>query len=1019
MIPVELRLKNFMSYGTDTPVLDFEQFHVACLSGNNGQGKSALLDAITWAVWGEARKGSGSQKPDAELLRIGALEMRVEFCFDVEGDRYKVVRWYQRSASGKSNKSGLELALQEPGTDSYRPLTGANQRETQQHVENVVGLDYDTFINSAFLLQGRSDEFTKKRPSERKEILARILNLSRYERLFDMAGEREREARRKSEEATLHIERLKDAVAPEPEWKEQRAQLDARIEEEQEKLESVRAAERCLAEKLAGLEARAREAASRQEQIGRLVDQIKQANVDEQDFQQKIEQAQVLIGQAEQIQKDFERHQALQKERDVLDTKSELFRGIEKQIARKEGELKDQKNTLERQLDKVSLEIKSKRSARDQCRNQLAEQPSVKRRLDLAKVAKTRLAELSGIRAQREQWREEMAKLERELHGQREALLAQQAALEKEIVQKKTVLPSLALLEEKKFLLEQRKENQNEAAAALEATKVRGQEIAEAMRERAGKLEARSEALTRHQESLTHLLSGAEDKCPTCGTALTPQHREEVASHYRENIAALEREILQINNWLERKKVERDELRHTYKEQDERLKSYAGIDEEKAHLQAQIQQRHEADAALADLRERAAALQRTLKEKQYGMEARRRYLQLRAEVENLAFDDAAYEQARDEATQVERFQERMRHLEEVRGRAEQLDKEIERFTADEQALRTKLDDGSVFRPLQQQIHQLKQQLSDIGFDQERLREVKKALDVLEKAGERMSSLVFAQQNVEEWRQKRSAIEERVTALLEERRQQQAALEAVEAQLAGKAELERQRKERAEEAEAIEEQVQGLHKQQGQITEKLEQARRDRKALARHRKADKEANAQRTLYKHLKAAFGKHGIPSLIIEQTLPEIEDRANDLLERLTDGRMSVRLETLKDKKTGGTKETLDIKITDEQGVSRPYETFSGGEGFRVNFALRLALAQLLAERSGVRIRTLVIDEGFGTQDDEGVQSLIEAIQHVQDDFDKIVVITHLKELKEAFPVRIEVQKHPGVGSRFEVLGV
>ena len=89
----------------------------------------------------------------------------------------------------------------------------------------------------------------------------------------------------------------------------------------------------------------------------------------------------------------------------------------------------------------------------------------------------------------------------------------------------------------------------------------------------------------------------------------------------------------------------------------------------------------------------------------------------------------------------------------------------------------------------------------------------------------------------------------------------------------------------------------------------------------------EAKHRRQIYKHLKGAFGRHGIPSLIIEQTLPYLEERANTLLDRLTDGRMHVKLETLKDRKTGGTKETLDIIITDEQGVARAYETFSGGE--------------------------------------------------------------------------------------------
>ena len=97
----------------------------------------------------------------------------------------------------------------------------------------------------------------------------------------------------------------------------------------------------------------------------------------------------------------------------------------------------------------------------------------------------------------------------------------------------------------------------------------------------------------------------------------------------------------------------------------------------------------------------------------------------------------------------------------------------------------------------------------------------------------------------------------------------------------------------------------------------------------------------------------------------------------------------------------------------------YSGGEAFRVNFALRIALSQLLAERAGTQIRTLVIDEGFGTQDAEGLHALVSAIRTIQDDFDKILVVTHLEELKNAFPVRIEVRKDPVSGSTFDVVGI
>ncbi|MBA7653634.1 hypothetical protein ES703_61491 [subsurface metagenome] len=62
-------------------------------------------------------------------------------------------------------------------------------------------------------------------------------------------------------------------------------------------------------------------------------------------------------------------------------------------------------------------------------------------------------------------------------------------------------------------------------------------------------------------------------------------------------------------------------------------------------------------------------------------------------------------------------------------------------------------------------------------------------------------------------------------------------------------------------------------------------------------------------------------------------------------------------------------------------------------------------------------MDEGFGTQDEEGIDNLVQAIQSIRDDFDKILVITHLESLKDAFPVRIEVTKLPEIGSRFEII--
>lgn len=175
-----------------------------------------------------------------------------------------------------------------------------------------------------------------------------------------------------------------------------------------------------------------------------------------------------------------------------------------------------------------------------------------------------------------------------------------------------------------------------------------------------------------------------------------------------------------------------------------------------------------------------------------------------------------------------------------------------------------------------------------------------------------------------------------------------------------------------------------------------------------RRAERAALAERKgLLEELREAFGKKGVPAMIIETAVPEIEAAANRLLGRITDGRMTVRFKMQRETQAGDVRETLDIEIADELGT-RAYELYSGGEAFRVNFAIRIALSQLLARRAGTQLHTLIVDEGFGVLDAVGRERLVEAINAVQGDFERILVVTHIDELKDAFPARIEITKTP-----------
>jgi exonuclease SbcC len=219
----------------------------------------------------------------------------------------------------------------------------------------------------------------------------------------------------------------------------------------------------------------------------------------------------------------------------------------------------------------------------------------------------------------------------------------------------------------------------------------------------------------------------------------------------------------------------------------------------------------------------------------------------------------------------------------------------------------------------------------------------------------------------------------------------------------------------EDLERAEAEVRLLREQENQLRDEVGAARQRVEVLdtlrlrqEEYRTEHERLQLQIADHRTLERAFGREGVPTLLIEQALPQLETKANELLDRLSDGQMSMRFVTqasYKDRKREDRKETLDILISDPSGV-RTYEMFSGGEAFRVNFSIRLALSEILARRKGARLQTLVIDEGFGSQDAQGRQRLIEAINLVKPDFAKILVITHLEELKDAFPNRIEVEK-------------
>ena len=216
MIPLKLTLKNFVSYGP-LQEIDFTPYHLICLSGKNGHGKSALLDALSWVLWGQARKTGATAKAEEGLLRLGQDHMLVSLDFVCNGTNYRVRREYMVSA--QKAQTVLEFGIVEG--EIIRPLTDKTIRATQAKLDAMIGLDYDSFINTAFLKQGQSNEFSKKSAKERKEILARILGLNHFEEIRRLALDKVKEAQGAKEQSAQVVERLSSEITRTPQILEQ------------------------------------------------------------------------------------------------------------------------------------------------------------------------------------------------------------------------------------------------------------------------------------------------------------------------------------------------------------------------------------------------------------------------------------------------------------------------------------------------------------------------------------------------------------------------------------------------------------------------------------------------------------------------------------------------------------------------------------------------------------------------------------------------------------------------------
>lgn len=1086
MRPQKLTLKNFMPFRSvdgNVQEIDFSNLDLFAITGPMASGKSSLVDAIVWCLYSRtARYGADSKG----VISAGENLCEVAFDFTI-GDRwFRAVR-----RTGRTTESGLS---EREGEEWIQDVSGS-ERLTER-IEQLLGLDFDSFTKTVILPQGKYAEFLSSKPGDRRELLANILELGVYSRVADRAKTVAAQAKTRAD--TLRETLAQYVGVSRERVEQQRSELaavgkqfaDTSAREEMLR-ELVRQAEG-VTTLLARLNDLTTEERTRANEKAQAAQKQSGAEAQLQSLAQDI--AQVTADQ-ESLGYDADRHGVVKRAivhlreyhtaQQVVDLKTQA-------LVTAQQELDDLGHRIETQEQEVSAAHRSYQAHDQALQAEIAKSgdvTSLTEKLAAAKRWKELRQERERLTEQQQQQTDQLVRVRQCLS----ALVQQEAAKEQES-------RDLLQLRDRR-----REEEQEKARREIEADSL-DKELQEATREEKrlaievtevraaaqtveGELLKQQTALTRaeQQEQMAvntldearrrneaeHLRSALHvgEPCPVCQMPIRelPPPSAEVSS----DLSALQRVVdtakagansarqalqkahaaaaatVTRRETAERELAVREQKRHEL--QARFVSRFPGFPSLAAALRTLQTQQQELTTALKELAIKSQAAE---KEKQalsrQREQSQREEATLAEEVRGIAASLATSETQltdlaqlltsilsesddpeavlktrrqtlteREQAVKASEQQQRQAETTLATLKTSKIQKEgaaavltSQRDAAAAQAAREALAVRESLTLLAESplpgIAQLEEELAALVSKQERhatLAEREKTLrEERDKAERQMAEF-------------RADLQARARALGETQKstaQVETDLEHARAKLRAGV-VERGLFDVSENGEGLKEQLAALHEHVIALREHrsrlgAEIAEVERRCIEKEQEEEKlcatetENRLATDLHKMLGAEF-----TDFLSQEAVEALMRDATVHLRRLTHGRYSFDIVYRRGARGG-----IELQIVDheDQRRARPTHSLSGGETFLASLAIALALSQAFREvATGKSARTstecLILDEGFGTLDREGIQLVTETLQELRGEEGRMVgIITHVEEVAAAMPVRIVVSK-------------